>query len=142
MLSPYIGRPNFTVVPIESGWTLPGASKLPALPRPVRIYPKDVRTVLTGAEGKAAIVDGEIISSSMLSHTRVLEDGSLQAFLCNMGGSVYDGILEVKDGKSVMTASPDEGEFAESAAKIENGVLKTDIRLRPYESCFYLVDMK
>lgn len=142
MLSPYIGRPNFTIVPIESDWTLPGASKLPALPRPVRIYPKDVRTVLTGAEGKAAIVDGEIISSSMLSHTRVLEDGSLQVFICNMGGSVYDGILEIRDGKTVMTASPDEGEFAESAAKTENGVLTTDIRLRPYESCFYLVDMK
>lgn len=74
------------MVPITTGWTLPGMEKIPAIPRPVTIAPHDLDCVLTGAEGIGSIIDGEVLSPGMLTHTRILEDGGLLVFVCNMGG--------------------------------------------------------
>lgn len=85
---------------------------IPAIPRPVTIAPHNLDCVLTGAEGIGSIIDGEVISSGMLSHTRILEDGSLLVFLCNMGGKIYDGELRVKGGPVRQRFDPEDGSCA------------------------------
>ncbi len=138
-LSPYLGRPNFAVVPIVTGWSLPGREHIPAIPRPVTLTPHSLECVLTGAEGVGGYVDGEIISASMLAHTRVLEDGSRIVFLCNMGGKIYRGALRVEGGSSVELADPFTGDILPVASQVENGAVVADITLRPYDGYCYII---
>lgn len=142
ILSPYLGRSNFAVVPITTGWTLPGMEKIPAIPRPVTIAPHDLDCVLTGAEGIGSIIDGEVLSPGMLTHTRILEDGGLLVFVCNMGGKIYDGELRVKGGLSASRFDPEDGSCTEIPVRQEKDRGVLDIRLRPYEGFVYLVEKK
>ncbi|MCL2814249.1 MAG: hypothetical protein FWD23_06590 [Oscillospiraceae bacterium] len=138
--SPYLGRKNFAVIPVATGWTLPGMNNIPAIPRPVTVWPHNLDSVLTGAAGAGGYVDGEIISENILSHTRVLEDGSRIIFLCNMGGKNYRGYLRVAGGNSVKTANPLTGLIEPVHAKAENGMVAADINLRPYDGFCYIVE--
>ena len=137
--APFIGGPRLNIVPLTSGWTLPGMSRLTAMPRPVTIKPHRLDCVLTGAEGAGSIIDGEVISSSMLSHVRILEDGSRIVFLTNMGGKTYDGELAVVGGKSAEIADPLTGEILPQESAVADGVLKVNIRLKPYAAFAYIV---
>ena len=130
---------ELNIVPLTSGWTLPGMAKLTAMPRPVTIKPHRLDCVLTGAEGSGSIIDGEIISASMLSDVRVLEDGSRIVFLTNMGGKTYDGELCVNGGKSAQIADPLTGDITPLEATVDGDVLKMNIRLKPYAAFAYIV---
>ena len=137
--APFIGGPKLNIVPLTSGWTLPGMAKLTAMPRPVTIKPHRLDCVLTGAEGSGSIIDGEIISASMLSHVRILEDGSRIVFLTNMGGKTYDGELCVHGGKSAQIADPLTGDITPLETTADGDVLKMNIRLKPYAAFAYIV---
>ena len=95
--------------------------------------------VLTGAEGVGGWVDGELISPSILVHTRVLDDGSRIVFVTNMGGKIYEGDLMVQGGHSAETADPLNGVISAAEAAEKDGVLSIRIKLRPYDAYCYLV---
>jgi len=137
--APFIGGPKLNIVPLTSGWQLPGMSRLTAMPRPVTIKPHRLDCVLTGAEGSGSIIDGEIISASMLSHVRILEDGSRIVFLTNMGGKTYDGELSVCGGRNAQIAEPLTGEISPLEATVDGDVLKMNIRLKPYAAFAYII---
>jgi hypothetical protein len=137
-LSPYIGSKNFCVVRDGKDWHLPAASRVP-LPRTIRVRPKNVRAVLSGAAGEGGYSDGEVVSPNIMSHTRLLADGGRIVFLCNMGGTVYDGVLTVAGGKSVEEASPYTGEIRPLQGSVAGGAVSVDICLKPYEGCCYIV---
>jgi hypothetical protein len=140
LLSPFIGRPNFYILPITSDWTLPGMSRIPLIPRPVTITPKHLECVLTGPEGSGSIIDGEIISSGMLMHTRILEDGSRIIFLTNMNAKTYEGSIRIRGASLVRQADPFDGTIRPMPFELSGEVLTAPIRLKPYEAFCYLVE--
>ena len=75
----------------------------------------------------------------MLSHVRILEDGSRIVFLTNMGGKTYDGELCVSGGKSAQIADPLTGEITPLETTADGGVLKMNIRLKPYAAFAYII---
>ena len=139
LLAPYLKNPKLTVIPNRTGWSLPGREHLPAIPRPVTVMPDKVDMVLTGAEGVGGWTDGELISPSILVHTRILEDNSRIIFVTNMGGKIYAGELNVEGGHEAEAADPRSGEISPAEAAERGGVLSIRIRLRPYEAYCYLV---
>ena len=139
ILSPYLKNPKLSVIPNRTGWGLPGADHIPAIPRPVTVKPDKVDMVLTGAEGIGGWVDGELISPSILLHTRVLDDGSRIVFVTNMGGKIYEGTLSVQGGHSAETADPRTGVISKAETAENNGRLDIRIKLRPYDGFCYIV---
>jgi hypothetical protein len=139
-LSPFIGAKNFSLIPYSSEYMLPSSKKI-TIPQPVRIAPKGLSSVLTGAEGKASFNDGEVISKDILMHTRKSGD-TLIVFVCNMGGKVYNGTLRAENGKSVRIASPDDGSVLTPDSETGAGALAFDLPLRPYEAKFCLIETK
>jgi hypothetical protein len=162
-LSPYIGTKKFSLVPYSSEYMLPSRRKF-KIPQAVKIVPKGLASVLTGAEGKASFNDGEVISPDILMHTRKAGD-TLIVFVCNMGGKVYNGKIYAENGKSVEIACPADGsvcsadgeslsneaspfytwgpggnaEAPESSAA--SGALAFDLTLRPYEAKICLIEI-
>lgn len=139
MLAPYRKNPKLSVVPNRTNWSLPGKDHIPAIPRPVTLKPDQLSMVLTGAEGVGGYVDGEIISPSMLVHTRVLEDGSRIVFVTNMGGKIFAGDLMVQGGHSAEVADPRKGTITAAESSEKDGVLTIRIKLRPYDGFCYFV---
>jgi len=139
-LSAFRKQANFAVVPVSEGWTLPGRANIPAIPRPVTVAPDKLEYVLTGAEGVGGYVDGEIISPSILSHARICENGDKLVFLCNMGGKPYKGVLRVEGcGGPVQFACPFSGEITEADSSNDNGAVKVNVELRPYDGFCYII---
>ena len=131
----YRGQDNFYV---SSEATLPGMEKIPALPRSVVLAPTRLECVLTGAEGLAKIVDGEVISGSILSHMRV-EGNTRILFLTNMGGKPYEGTAAVCSAASVRMANPKDGSVTEVECVREGDVCRIPIQLKPYEGIGYII---
>lgn len=118
--------------------TLPGMSKIPALPREVVLTPDYLGCVLTGAEGLAKIVDGEVISGSILAHMR--EDGDTRIlFLTNMGGKPYAGTAAVKGASSVLLADPTDGSIADVECIHEGNMCRIPVCLKPYQGVGYII---
>ena len=142
ILSPCLGRPKFTEIPIATGWSLPGMNKIPAIERPYYVTPDDLSCVLLGAQGTADIKDGEVICADILSHSRKLDDGRMMVFLCNMGGKKYRGHLHIKTGAGAEMYDPEDGDVR--VCKSDNEYLSGDdmlalpVVLRPYQSMIYL----
>lgn len=142
ILSPCLGRPKFTEIPIATDWSLPGMNKIPAIERPYYVTPDDLSCVLLGAQGTADIKDGEVICADILSHSRKLEDGRMMVFLCNMGGKKYRGHLHIKTGAGAEMYDPEDGDVR--VCKSDNEYLSGDdtlalpVVLRPYQSMIYL----
>lgn len=131
----YRGKHNFYV---GNEPVLPGMSQIPALPRTVILEPERLEYVLTGAEGLAKIVDGEVISDSILSHLR--RDGeTCFLFLTNMGGKPYAGTVSVAGGASVQMANPADGSVQDWPAVCEGGYCRFPVRLKPYEGIAYII---
>ena len=57
----------------------------------------------------------------------------------NMGGKTYDGELCVNGGKSAEIADPLTGEITPLESTIDGGVLKMNIRLKPYAAFAYII---
>ncbi|NLE54047.1 MAG: hypothetical protein GX617_03835 [Lentisphaerae bacterium] len=138
-LLPHLASGKLAQVPLQSGWTLPGPARLRALPRPIQLRPRGLSSVLTGATGSGTIVDGEAISPNILSHTRVLPDGSRLVFLCNMGGKTYDGFLQATGAAAAELADPGDGSFRPAQTSHAGDALVVDIRLRAYDALFVLL---
>ena len=108
------------------------------IPRSVVLEPTSLECVLTGAEGLAKIVDGEVISGSILSHMRV--DGDTRIlFLTNMGGKPYAGTANVQDAASVQLANPADGSVQEIECVREGALCRIPVRLKPYEGAGYII---
>ena len=118
--------------------TLPGHAKIPALPRTVILEPSRLECVLTGAEGLAKIVDGEVISDSILSHLRV--DGDTRVlFLTNMGGKPYEGTAALENVASAEIANAMDGSVATIPVEQAGGRGRVAVKLKPYESAGYIL---
>ncbi|MDX9978432.1 MAG: hypothetical protein RBU25_00150 [Lentisphaeria bacterium] len=138
-LSPLVGTRHCALVPYGSEYLLPSSRQFP-LPRPVRIVPKGLASVLTGAEGKASFHDGEVISRDILMHTRSTGD-ALVVFLCNMGGKTYEGTILAENGRAATIARPGDGSLEPAAAACAAGLLSFDLKLRAYEAAFCLIEV-
>ena len=115
---------------------LPGMAKIPALPRQMVLTPASLSCVLTGAEGLARVVDGEVISESILSHMRV--DGNMRLLiLTNMGGKVYDGFAAVKNASRAEAMDPASGSVSPAETEKDGDGLRVHVRLRPYQAMAY-----
>lgn len=113
-------------------------SKIPALPREVVLKPTNLSCVLTGAEGLAKIVDGEVLSGSILSHLRV--DGDTRVlFLTNMGGKPYEGTATFEGVSSAELANPMDGSVAPIEVRRDGVRCSVDVRLKPYEGVGYIL---
>lgn len=131
----YRGYENFYM---SAEPTLPGMSKIPALPREVVLKPTNLSCVLTGAEGLAKIVDGEVISGSILSHLRI--DGDTRVlFLTNMGGKPYEGTATLEGVSSAELANPMDGSVAPIEVHRDGVRCSVDVRLKPYEGVGYIL---
>ena len=118
--------------------SLPGRAKIPALPRTVILEPSRLECVLTGAEGLAKIVDGEVISDSILSHLRV--DGDTRVlFLTNMGGKPYEGTAALENVASAEIANAMDGSVATIPVEQAGGRGRVAVKLKPYESAGYIL---
>ncbi len=131
----YRHMPNF-YCGVRAG--LPGRRKIPALPRQVTLEPDRLECVLTGSEGTARVIDGEIISDSILSHLRV--DGDMRILiLTNMGGKVYEGTATLEGGSRVEKADPADGSVEEIEIRRDGPAMRIPVRLRPYQAMGYLI---
>ncbi len=129
------GRDNLYYSPETA---LPGMAKMPAMPRSVILEPTHLECVLTGAEGIAKIVDGEVISGSILSHLRV--DGDTRIlFLTNMGGKVYDGTAKVRFAGSVQIADPTDGSVRDVEIVKDGEFARIPVQLKPYQGVGYII---
>lgn len=120
---------------------LPGKAKISALNREMTLVPDSLECVLVGAEGIANIVDGEIISSNILSHMRV--DGDTRVlFLTNMGLKPYEGKAIVKGACKVELADPETG--AVTACEVaQNGEdCAIPVSLKAYQGVCYIIHGK
>lgn len=132
----YRGLENFYSAPETA---LPGRLRIPALPRTVLLEPARLECVLTGAEGAGKIVDGEVISGSILSHLRV--DGETRIlFLTNMGGKVYEGTALVRGASSVRLVNPADGSATAVDCVREGEMCRIPVCLKPYEGVGYILD--
>ena len=138
-LLPFVGTEGFVVVPYGSEYMLPSSRQLP-LPRPVRIAPKGLASVLAGAEGRASFHDGEVISRDILMHTRSTGD-ALVVFVCNMGGKTYEGTVSAENGRSATIARPADGSLQPADGSVASGMLSFDLALRAYEAAFCLIEL-
>lgn len=131
----YRGRDNFY---FSEERTLPGMPKIPALAREMVLVPDSLDCVLTGAEGLGKIVDGEIISGSILSHMRV--DGDTRIlFLTNMGGKPYKGKVNLKGVRKVELADPSDGSITEISLICQDDTCYIPVELKSYEGQCYLI---
>lgn len=138
-LSPLVGTRHCALVPYGSEYMLPSSRQFP-LPRTVRIAPKGLASVLTGAEGKASFNDGEVISKDILMHTRSTGE-TLVVFLCNMGGKAYEGTICAENGRSATIAHPADGSLGPANGSAAAGLLSFDLTLRAYEAAFCLIEL-
>lgn len=120
--------------------TLPGMRKIPALAREMVLVPDYLGCVLTGAEGVGKIVDGEIISGSMLSHMRVDGDKKI-LFLTNMGGKPYEGKVIMKGVKKVEIANPEDGSIEELEVTYQGDDCYIPVQLKSYKGICYIIQM-
>lgn len=117
--------------------TLPGMTKIPALPRAVQIVPTRLECVLTGAEGLAKIIDGEVISESILSHSRI-EGETRILFLTNMGGKPYEGTVSVPRAAKAEMLNPMDGSIQDVSVAQNGDRSSVSVRLKPYEGVGYI----
>ena len=131
----YRKQPNFYY---SAHMGLPGRDKIPALPREVILEPAHLEYVLTGAEGNGKIIDGEVISGSILSHMRV--DGDVKIlFLTNMGGKGYEGTASLSGVQSARLANPADGSISDIACTVDGDICRIPVSLRPYEGFGYIL---
>lgn len=123
----------------EEGLSLPGRKKIPFLKRPYIVSPYDVSCTLTGAEGSGKIIDGEIISAQILSHSRILEDGSRILFLTNMGSCTYAGTVSLTVAEEILLLDPMDGSTSGLPLTREKDGVSFPITLKPYEAFGYLI---
>ena len=121
------------------GYTLPGQSRIPKLYRPYQVTPDCLDCVLTGAEGSGKVIDGEVLSTQILSHSRLLEDGSRIVFLTNMGSRTYQGKLRVIEKGQALLASPATGETLPVEGHMDAQSQILPVRLKPYEALAFLI---
>ena len=121
------------------GYTLPGQIKIPQLHRPYQVTPDYLGCVLTGAEGSGKVIDGEVLSTQILSHSRLLEDESRIVFLTNMGSRTYEGKLKVAEKGQALLASPATGEVTPTQGQMDAQFQILPVRLRPYEALAYIM---
>ena len=121
------------------GYALPGRTKIPLLHRPYHIAPDHLSCVLTGAEEIGKIVDGEVLSTQILSHSRILPDQSRSILLTNMGSRTYEGRLQVEEMGEALMANPATGEVTPVIGKRQERFQTFPIRIRPYEAFVYLI---
>jgi hypothetical protein len=115
MFSEYEGKPNFAFTVFEDGHA---NLDVPALPRPVKL--------LSG---------GTTVQPTILTHTRITEDGIKEVFVANMGPDNFSGRLTVEGYiNNASVASPLDGEIL-PAEKDADGVL---VLLKPFEGKFYI----
>lgn len=131
----YRGDPCFYYS--EDG-TLPGRRKIPALKRELILEPDSLECVLTGAEGTAKIVDGEIISGSILSHLRTDGSGKI-LFLTNMGGKPYQGKAILSGIKRAEIADPADGSIREIPVVRRGEESFIPVDLKPYKGICYVL---
>lgn len=136
---PFLNTPMFTVIPTAAGWTLPAKALLPGLPRPVEVLPASAQSVINNAADTSGVVDGEIISENILSHVRVLPDGTRIVFLANMAGLTYKGCLLVHGASGAEKADPMTGEITKEDAVGRNGDLRIPFELKSCDSLFWIV---
>lgn len=134
----YRGNPNFYY---SEDRCLPGKSRIPALTRELDLIPDYLDCVLTGADGSGKIVDGEIISASMLSHMRVDGDKKI-LFLTNMGGKPYVGKAILYGTKKVELANPEDGSITEIDVAYQGEKCFIPVNLKPYKSVCYIIICK
>lgn len=119
---------------------LPGAARIPALERPMRLEPASLETVLTGADGAGPVADGEVLSPDILSHLRDAGDTKI-LFLTNMGGRTWRGSAALAFRGHVERADPASGGIEPQPAEQEGGVCRIPLELRPYQGlCFILYE--
>jgi hypothetical protein len=126
------------VVPAAEGWSLSDVDDLP-LPDYVTVYPQTLESVMSGADNSVSFSNGKIISRNILSHTRLLEDGTKLVFLCNMGGDVYHGSLRVAGGTSVKKINPVTTEITDEAGVCKDDAVIVNIELKAYEAFIWIV---
>ena len=131
----YRGNPHFYY---SEETTLPGMSKIPALVREMLLVPDSLEYVLTGAEGTGKIVDGEIISGSILSHMRV-EGRKRILFLTNMGCKTYTGKVIMRRVNRVETADPENGSMMEASVSWQGKDCYIPVELKPYKGICYII---
>ena len=121
------------------GYTLPGQTKIPWLYRPCQVTPDSLDCVLTGAEGSGKVIDGEVLSTQILSHSRILEDNSRIVFLTNMGSRIYKGKLQVPEKGLALLANPGTGEATSIEGCLHAQFQTLPVLLRPYEALAYII---
>ena len=129
MFAAYRKCDNYAFVPIRKGWSLPPFRSMP-LPRPYGVCPAGVNALADGSD---------LVSSGIMSHCRVLPDGSNILFMCNMGDRVYKGSLWHACAASAKRADPKTGGIIPLKASLAGGRLTVDVEMKPYEAFFYLL---
>lgn len=115
LFSAFAGKPNFAFASFKEN--VPDLD-LPVLPRPVRLES-----------------GGTSYLPSVLTHSRITEDGMKEVFVANMGSGDFTGRLTVEGyGCRASEASPLDGEIVPAAAD-GDGVR---VCLKPYEGKFYI----
>ncbi|MCL2664702.1 MAG: hypothetical protein FWE82_03740 [Defluviitaleaceae bacterium] len=130
---------EFACIPIAANGKMGGIGKLKELPRHIRVTPKSINTVMHFWSGTGGLDGGEPVSSDILSHSRLLPDGSRIIFLCNMGVKVYEGSLRAA-GSNMSVANPFTGEIEPVAYETESGFVSGSIKLRPYDGMGYVIE--
>ena len=121
---------------------LSGKDRISALYREITLNPDKLECVLTGAEGMAKILDGEVISDSILSHMRI--DGDTRIlFLTNMGGKNYEGHIHMFNVKHVEIANPMDGSIKHIEIQTKRkGINCTEcripVKLYPYQGIVFI----
>lgn len=111
------------------------------LPRTVHLLPYSVESQLYGFAGSLSSQSSEILSPNLLAHIR--RDGAQRIiFLCNMGGSSYDGSLITQCEPEVRMADPETGLFTNVSPEQTDSGYALPVHLKSYESCFYIVTVR
>ena len=111
------------------------ASAEKALPRSIYVRPGSINDMLSGHAGN--IKAGVNVLPTVLSHVRMLENGEMLVFLCNMGAKKHDIVLGFdREIRSCTVFNPMDGES--EVMKIENNAVGCS--LRQYEGRIFIVD--
>ncbi|MBE6871961.1 MAG: hypothetical protein E7491_08440 [Ruminococcaceae bacterium] len=135
LFTPYLESGRLEIIPIDEGWTIPVTA---ALPRTIKLTPGSLQSVLTGAAGNVNSASGEVISPNILTHVRK-KGKKLIAFVCNMCGTPYSGVMTVK-GEKCTIADPDTGILAETDANASDGIAHIALSLGAYDAKIYIIE--
>ncbi len=109
------------------------------LPRTIKLVPNSVNSLLTGFEGSLGNSKNEAISANILSHVRSLGN-KLIVFLCNMGGSRYQGKLKVNGFNSAQAYDINTGDISSVPIQTNRGALEVDLDLAAYQARIFLFE--